>query len=173
MRKEHVVLVDEQDNEVGTCEKLSAHLESKLHRAVSVLLFNNEGKYLLQQRAFNKYHSGGLWSNACCGHPRPGEAAKDCAERRLFEEMGIRCSLAKGFDFIYKADLGEGLTEHEFDHVFIGTFNGDAMPNADEAADWKWMTEEELVKDISENPDQYTYWFKLLVPKILKRKNEG
>lgn len=118
---EYVVLVDEQDKETGTMEKLQAHLNGRLHRAVSVFLFNSKGELLLQQRASGKYHSANLWTNTCCSHPRPGESAYDAANRRLYEEMGLACELSEVFSFIYKAHLGNNLTEHEFDHVFVGT----------------------------------------------------
>ena len=116
---------------------------------------------LLQQRAFSKYHSGGLWSNTCCSHPRQNESVLDAAHRRLYEEMGIQCELEKVFDFIYKVGLDNGLTEHEFDHVLVGRFNGEPVLNPDEAVSWKWIDVEALVKDIAENPQCYTAWFKI------------
>ncbi len=165
--EERVILVDECDNEIGIEGKLSAHLTGKLHRAISVFLFNEEGQVLLQQRAFSKYHSGGLWSNACCSHPRQGESNQGAAERRLFEEMGIRCELSKAFDFIYKVDLDNDLIEHEFDHVFTGVFNGEPELNPEEAASWKWIDADALRKDVASNPDNYTTWFKMILEREL------
>src|SRR5215468_430433 len=117
-RMEQVILVNELDEEIGTMEKLSAHEQGVLHRAISVFIFNEKGEMLLQQRASRKYHSGGLWTNACCSHPHPGEATHAAALRRLKEEMGFETSLKKAFDFVYKTSFDNGLTEHEFDHVF-------------------------------------------------------
>jgi isopentenyl-diphosphate Delta-isomerase len=163
---ENVVLVDEHDNEIGVGEKLVTHLTGKLHRAVSVFLFNEDHQLLIQQRAYSKYHSGGLWSNTCCGHPRPGELPIDAAKRRLWEEMGIRCGLDKVFHFIYKAPLGE-ITEYEFDHVFVGRFDGEAEPDPEEACAWKWINPDLLTSDISNHPERYTFWFKLILEKVL------
>lgn len=160
---EHVILVDELDQEIGTLEKLQAHIEGRLHRAISVLVFNDEGKWLLQQRALSKYHSGGLWSNACCTHPRLGELPIDAAKRRLMEEMRIACELEKVFEFTYRVELDKGLTEHEFDHVFVGITNDRPIPNPEEVCDWKWVDFESLQKDIADNPQNYTGWFKILL----------
>jgi isopentenyl-diphosphate Delta-isomerase len=164
---ENVVLVDEQDNEIGSREKLITHLEGKLHRAVSVFLFNENGQLLLQQRAFSKYHSGGLWSNTCCGHPRPGESPVDAAERRLSEEMGICCELEKLFHFIYRAPLDNQITEYEFDHVFVGHFEGNPDPNPEEAHAWKWVDMDSLLNDIDNHPERYTVWFKIVLQNYL------
>ena len=161
INEEMVVLVDEQDNEIGLMGKMAAHREGRLHRAISIFLFNDQGQMLLQQRAFSKYHSGGLWSNTCCSHPRQNESILDAAHRRLFEEMGIRCELKKAFDFIYKVELDKGLTEHEFDHVLVGKYNGEPVLNHDEAASWKWVDVDLLVKDVDINPENYTAWFKI------------
>lgn len=163
---ESVILVDAEDREVGVEEKLAAHLSGKLHRAVSVFLFNKKGEMLLQQRAFSKYHSGGLWSNTCCGHPRPGESPLAAAERRLWEEMGIRTSLNKLLDFTYRAELDKGLIEHEFDHVFQGEFEGAFEPNPEEVAAWKWMSLQDLEKALHNESAHFTYWFKLILPKV-------
>jgi isopentenyl-diphosphate Delta-isomerase len=165
--EEKVVLVDALDNEIGTQEKLLAHREGNLHRAISVFLFNDQGQMLLQQRAFLKYHSGGLWSNTCCSHPRPKETPLHAAQRRLFEEMGIRCKLEKILDFTYRAELDQNLIEHEFDHVFVGQFNGEPKPNPDEAHAWQWMGIGELERDVAENPGRYTAWFKIIWHKVL------
>lgn len=164
---ENVILVDENDKEIGTGEKLLTHLRGRLHRAVSVFLFNAEGQFLLQQRAFSKYHSGGLWSNTCCGHPRPGETPLAAAERRLLEEMGIKCALEKNFDFIYKAELNDGLIEHEFDHVFFGRFDGAAKPDPEEACNWQWIDRESLERNVKEHPERYTVWFKIILERVL------
>ena len=124
---EEVILVNEQDEQTGTIEKMEAHRKALLHRAFSVFIFNGKGEMLLQQRAMGKYHSPGLWTNACCSHPRPGEEVETAAFRRLKEEMGIETSLKKIFDFIYRTEFDNGLTEYEFDHVYIGTYPGAAM----------------------------------------------
>jgi isopentenyl-diphosphate delta-isomerase len=157
---EEVILVDIEDNAIGQMEKLKAHEEGHLHRAFSILIFNNQGEILLQQRALSKYHSGGLWTNTCCSHPRPNEVALEAANRRLMEEMGFTTDLEFVFKFIYKAKLDHDLTEHEFDHVFTGTFNDTPKINLEEANDWKWMNMKSLSQDIQINPDHYTVWFK-------------
>lgn len=163
---ELVVLVDEKDNPVGTIEKIEAHEKGLLHRAFSVLLFNDRKELLLQKRALNKYHCGGLWTNTCCSHPRPSEDIKKAAVKRLKEEMGIACELKKVFDFIYKARFDNGLTEHEFDHVFFGKFSGKPVINTDEVADWKYISLEALRKDILADPDLYTPWFRIIIEKM-------
>lgn len=162
---EQVVLVDEYDNETGTMEKQQAHITGSLHRAVSVFIFNSRNELLLQQRAAGKYHSALQWTNTCCSHPRPDEPATDAAHRRLKEEMGMTSRLQKAFAFVYHADLENGLTEHEYDHVFTG--KSDAMPVLDEreAASWKYMTMDELKKSIALTPEIYTPWFKLCIDK--------
>ena len=165
---ENVVLVDSQDNEIGVGEKLITHLQGKLHRALSIFLFNENGQMLLQQRAHSKYHSGGLWSNACCSHPRPNEPPLDAAHRRLWEEMGIRCALTKAFEFTYKVPLDNMLTEYEFDHVFFGQFDGKPHPNPEEACSWKWIDPQELEQDVLDHPDRYTFWFKTILQKVLQ-----
>lgn len=165
--EETVVLVDEFDNELGTMGKMAAHFEGRLHRAISVFIFNDDGQMLLQQRAFSKYHSGGLWSNTCCSHPRQNESIKDAAKRRLFEEMGILCELEQTFHFIYKVVLDQGLTEHEFDHVLVGKFNGEPVLNPEEAASWKWIEVDALIKDVAEKPEIYTTWFKIVLDRVI------
>jgi isopentenyl-diphosphate Delta-isomerase len=164
---ESVILVDEHDNEVGIEEKLNAHLFGKLHRAVSVFLFNEKRQLLIQQRAYSKYHSGGLWSNTCCGHPRPEESPLQASQRRLWEEMGVRCELEKLFHFVYKAALDNKMTEYEFDHVFVGWFDGEAKPNPDEACAWKWMKISMLEKEIFLYPERYTFWFKQIWQRVV------
>lgn len=159
--QEQLILVNERDEAVGVEEKLTAHLNGALHRAFSVFIFNSAGRLLLQKRASTKYHSKGLWSNTCCGHPRPGEPIEAAARRRLFEEMGFDCEVKKIFDFIYRASLEDGLSEHEYDHVLTGLFDGDPTPNGDEVDDWKWVDLTALRLDMRARPGEYTYWFKL------------
>ena len=161
MSIEKVILVDENDNQVGLMPKLEAHQKGLLHRAFSIFIFNSKYELLLQKRASSKYHSGGLWTNTCCSHPREGEDILDAAKRRLFEEMGIETSLRKVHDFIYKAELDNNLTEHEFDHVFYGIYNEDPIINKDEADDFKWIDMDSLNEDIKTNGDNYTIWFKI------------
>ena len=161
MSIEKVILVDENDNQVGLMPKLEAHQKGLLHRAFSIFIFNSKYELLLQKRASSKYHSGGLWTNTCCSHPREGEDILDAAKRRLFEEMGIETSLRKVHDFIYKAELDNDLTEHEFDHVYYGSYNEDPIINKDEADDFKWIDMDSLNEDIKTNGDNYTIWFKI------------
>lgn len=162
-----IILVDEKDNEVGTDEKLKIHQEGKLHRAFSIFIFNSKKEMLLQKRAKTKYHSAGLWTNACCSHPRPGQNLQDEARRRLKEEMGIETQLRELFSFIYKADLGN-LTEYEFDHVFIGKFEGEPLLNKEEADDWKWINVKELRENVKRRPEEYTFWFRLVLDRVLR-----
>ena len=161
MSMENVILVDEKDNQVGLMPKLEAHQKGLLHRAFSVFIFNSDYKLLLQKRASSKYHSGGLWTNTCCSHPRDGEDTIDAANRRLNEEMGIKTSLRKVFDFIYTAELDNNLIENEFDHVLYGVYDIDPILNKEEAEDFKWIDMETLKNDIENNKDQYTVWFKI------------
>ena len=161
MSDDKVILVDKNDNQVGLMPKLEAHEKGLLHRAFSVFIFNNEYKLLLQKRATSKYHSGGLWTNTCCSHPREGEDILEAANRRLFEERGIKTSLRKVYDFIYKAELDNGLTENEFDHVFYGVYDKEPKINLEEADDYKWMDMDSLNDDINNNGGNYTVWFKI------------
>ena len=161
MSEEKVILVDKNDNQVGLMPKLEAHEKGVLHRAFSIFIFNSKYELLLQKRASSKYHSGGLWTNTCCSHPREGEDTLDAANRRLDEEMGIKTSLRKVYDFIYKAELDNQLTEHEFDHVFYGVCDNDPILNKDEAEDFKWVDMETLNNDIIKNEDDYKVWFKI------------
>ena len=163
---EEVVLVNEKDEPVGTMEKMAAHEQAVLHRAFSVFVFNKNGVLLMQQRAFSKYHSGGLWTNTCCSHPRPGEHVADAANRRLQEEMGFTTSLTKAFYFTYKAAFDNGLTEHEFDHVFTGIYEGPIHFNPNEVASYAFMTEKELEEQIQEMPARFTAWFHIAYPKL-------
>ena len=164
---EQVILVDENDQEVGAMEKLEAHKKGKLHRAFSVLLFNSKGEMLVQKRASNKYHSGGLWSNACCSHPRPGESMVDAVERRLREELGVNLKPEFSFKFIYNISFANNLTEFEYDHVFTGRFDGEPKVNGDEIEDWKFINTQDLANDINSNPENYTHWFKIILSKDL------
>lgn len=162
MKEEMVILVDRQDNEIGSMEKLEAHEKAVLHRAFSVFIFNSRGELLLQQRAHHKYHSPGLWTNTCCSHQRAGESNLEAGKRRLKEEMGMECPLQDVFWFIYKAKFDNGLTEHELDHVLVGNSDLDPVINEDEVADFKWISLEDLKQDIEAQPEQYTEWFKII-----------
>lgn len=161
-----VILVDEHDVPVGTMEKMEVHQKALLHRAFSIFIFNGKGEMLLHRRADRKYHSGGLWTNACCSHPRPGEETLDAAHTRLQHEMGFDTALNKAFDFIYKAPFDNGLTEHEFDHVFSGTYTGEIHPNAEEVSDYCYMPVNEIRDSIRSHPQKYTEWFKIAFPKM-------
>jgi isopentenyl-diphosphate Delta-isomerase len=160
---EQVILVDNDDNAIGTMEKMEAHQKGCLHRAFSVILYNSQGDMLLQKRSASKYHSGGLWTNACCSHPLPGENIKDATRRRLKEELGIDVPTAFRYKFIYKANLEGGLIEHELDHVFTGLFDGHPHINEHEVSDWKFVNVQWLKNDIRQNPLNYTYWFRLMI----------
>ncbi|MBS1753715.1 MAG: isopentenyl-diphosphate Delta-isomerase [Ferruginibacter sp.] len=161
-----VILVDEQDVQTGTMEKMEVHQKALLHRAFSIFIFNSKGEMLLHKRADKKYHSPGLWTNACCSHPAPGQETLAAAQKRLQEEMGFCVSLKKAFDFIYKAQFDNGLTEHEFDHVFIGNYNGTILPNAEEVSDYCFKTITEIRDSIQSHPQKYTEWFKIAFPKM-------
>lgn len=163
--EEQIILVDTHDVQIGTMGKLETHEKGLLHRAFSIVVKNSAGQILLQERARGKYHSGGLWTNTCCGHPREGEELVSAAHRRLQEEMGFDCELTEVLAFTYEAKLDKGLTEHEFLHVFVGAYNNDPMVNPEEADDWKWVSMEELAADIAKNQNKYTYWFKILLEK--------
>ncbi|MFB0560795.1 MAG: isopentenyl-diphosphate Delta-isomerase [Candidatus Lokiarchaeia archaeon] len=163
-----VILVDENDKEIGTEEKMKTHKEGKLHRAFSIFIFNSKGEMLLQKRAKSKYHSGGLWSNACCSHPRPEENLEQSTHRRLKEEMGFDCDLQKAFHFVYKTSLDNNLTEYEFDHVFIGEYDEEVKINQNEAEDFKWVSIDTLKEDVEKNPENYTVWFKIALSEVLK-----
>lgn len=165
MIEEHVILVDEQDNQIGLMPKMEAHEKAQLHRAFSVFVFNNKNELMLQQRAASKYHSPLLWTNTCCSHQRNGETSLEAGVRRLDEEMGFVCELQEVFSFIYKAPFENGLTEHELDHVMIGSYNDAPIINKEEVEDFKWMTLEAVKKDIRENSDTYTAWFKIIFEK--------
>lgn len=159
----NVILVDENDRELGVMEKLEAHQKGLLHRAFSVFIFNQKKELLLQRRAMGKYHSEGLWTNTCCSHPAPGESLENAGKRRLLEEMGMDCELSHAFSFIYQVAVDNKLTEYELDHVLIGFSNRDPFPNCNEAMDFKWISLENLRKETEVNPDQYTAWFKIIL----------
>lgn len=161
-----VILVDQTDQPMGFMEKQEAHEKGLLHRAFSVFIFNDQNQLLLQQRAFHKYHSGGLWTNTCCSHPAPQEITENACHRRLMEEMGFDTSLEFVTSFTYKADLDQGLTEHEFDHVYIGRFNDTPNPNRDEVAGWKYIDLDELECDMENHPESYTVWFKIIYQQV-------
>lgn len=163
MAAEQLILVDAQDRELGVKEKLQAHIEGALHRAVSIFVFDAEKRLLLQRRALAKYHSGGLWSNTACGHPRPGETTLEAAHRRLLEEMGFDCELRRAFDFLYRAELENRLVEHEYDHVFVGEFGGEPAPDSAEVEDWRWVSMKQLRRDLSKRPHEYSYWLSVAV----------
>ena len=165
-----VVLVDANDQELGTLEKLEDHKNGLLHRAFSIFIFNSQGELMLQQRATSKYHCGGLWTNTTCSHPAPGEKTLDAAHRRLKEEMGFDCELNEIFSFTYKKTFENGLTEHEFDHVFIGYYDNDPKINTKEADSWKWISIEKLQTDIKNHPESYTYWFIKSLPRVLAER---
>ncbi|WP_167612005.1 isopentenyl-diphosphate Delta-isomerase [Maribellus sediminis] len=172
MITEQVILVDENDLETGVMEKMEAHRNAILHRAVSVFIVNHKGEWLLQQRAFSKYHSNGLWTNTCCSHPRPGESSLETARRRLKEEMGMTAELSEMFHFIYKEALDNELTEYELDHVFIGFSDEQPEINTDEVVSWKYVTYDELKKDIIKHPEYYTVWFLKIVNRVHQHLNK-
>jgi isopentenyl-diphosphate delta-isomerase len=163
-----VVLVNEEDEPLGTAEKIRAHTEGWLHRALSVFVFDEAGRLLLHRRAADKYHSGGLWSNTCCSHPYPDEAPADAARRRLGEEMGFSCALRPAFHFTYRAPVGGNLTEHEYDHVFVGLVDEvTVQPNPAEVTDWAWVAPSTLRDDVAARPERYTVWFRRLLDRAL------
>jgi isopentenyl-diphosphate Delta-isomerase len=162
----HIIKVDSKDNDLGSVEKLEAHVKGVLHRAFSVFIFNRKGELLLQKRSDAKYHSGGLWSNTCCSHPRPGKELAEEAKARLREEMGLECDLVEAFSFTYFARLGE-LTEHEYDHVFVGRTDMDPSPNEEEVAEWTWVPTQKLREDIGNDPDAYTPWLRASLQLVL------
>lgn len=166
MPEEKVILVDENDNQIGLMPKMEAHEKALLHRAFSVFIFNDANELMLQQRAAHKYHSPKLWTNTCCSHQRDGETNLMAGKRRLQEEMGFVTELKEKTSFIYKAPFDNGLTEHEYDHVMVGHYNEKPIINEDEVMDWKWMKLDDVKQDISDNPQLYTAWFKIIFEKF-------
>lgn len=164
-----VILVNEQDEATGVMEKMEAHRKGVLHRAFSVFIMNDKGEMLLQQRALDKYHSGGLWTNTCCSHPSPGETVEVAAHRRLFEEMGFDCTLTGLFQFTYRTAFGNGLIEHEYDHVLSGIYNGVINPNPAEVNAYRYMSITAITRLLEAEPTQFTSWFKLALPKVIER----
>jgi isopentenyl-diphosphate delta-isomerase len=165
MVKEKVILVNEKDEQIGLMEKIEAHEKALLHRAFSVFVVNDNNEIMVQQRALEKYHSPGLWTNTCCSHQREGESNIEAGKRRLMEEMGFITDLKELFNFIYIAPFDNGLTEHELDHVMVGTYNGEPDLNPQEVAAWKWMTAQQIKTDMEQQPEIYTEWFKIIFNK--------
>jgi isopentenyl-diphosphate delta-isomerase len=165
MKNEMVVLVNEQDQQIGLMEKIEAHEKGLLHRAFSVFILNDANELLLQKRALSKYHSPGLWTNTCCSHPKDNENIINAGNRRLKEEMGFQTELKPFLSFVYKAKFENGLTEYEFDHVLIGKYNDEPLINFAEVCDWKWVDLESLSLDIINNSENYTVWFKIIFKK--------
>jgi len=177
MNEEKVILVNEKDEKIGLMPKLEAHEKAVLHRAFSVFIFNDKNELMLQQRALNKYHSPGLWTNTCCSHQREGESNLQAGKRRLQEEMGFVTGLTESTSFIYRAPFDNGLTEHEYDHILVGFFNDVPKINLEEVASWKWMPLEMVKEDIKIYPELYTEWFKIIFDKFYDHinvtRNEG
>ena len=176
-QRDFVVLVDEyghdmfnQDGRLSTAEKIEAHRRGLLHRAVSVFVFNDRNELLLQKRAVDKYHSPDKWTNTCCTHPSPGETPLKTAQRRLSEEMGLVATLTEAFTFSYKADVGNGLTENEFDHIFFGVSNQNPNPNHAEVSDWNWATIEGIEQELIRNPKEYSTWLRQCFNEVVKHK---
>lgn len=161
-----LILVNEQDEQVGTIEKMQAHREGLLHRAFSVFIFDRQGKMLLQQRAASKYHGALLWSNACCSHPFPGETVEAAADRRLEEELGFKTSLEKIFAFTYRAEVENGLVEHEYDHVFVGIYEGETIPDTEEVAEVRYLSLQEVKQWMHNDPAKFTSWFRLVFDRV-------
>lgn len=166
--QEFVILIDKQDQEIGVMEKMEAHEKGLLHRAFSLFVFNDKQEMLLQRRALTKYHSGGLWTNACCSHPRPNEALIDAVKRRVQEEMGFSCLPQASFSFIYRAELEHNLIEHELDHVFFATYNDAPNINLDEVCEWKYVSVNAIRQEMSEKPELFTAWFKIVFEDVMK-----
>ena len=164
---EQVIIVDENDKDIEALEKMEAHFSGKLHRAFSIFVFNPDGKLLIHKRADDKYHSGGLWTNTCCGHQRPDESLDMSVHRRLEEEMGFDCTLKKLFALQYKAEMNNNIIEHEIDHVFAGIYDQDPDPDPAEVSAYSWADCNHLINDIKNNPRKYSYWFKLLLEKVI------
>lgn len=170
-KMDELILVNAEDEEIGYGEKAYVHEKGLLHRAFSVFIVN-DGKMLIQKRNRNKYHSGGLWTNACCSHPRKGESLKEAVHRRLEEELGIDCDVEELFDFMYRTVFAENLYEYEFDHVFLADYSGSIELNREEASEIKWIDLQELKEDIVRRPEKYTSWFLIAVNKVIKVAEE-
>lgn len=170
---EEVILVTEKDEPIGTMEKMEAHRKGALHRAFSIFVLNDKGQMLLQQRALTKYHSGGLWTNACCSHPRPNESTEDAATRRLHEELGFTTGLKKIFKFQYHSKFPDGLIEHELDYVYLAYYNGAIYPAPEEVMDYTYMELEKINSTIKSSPAKFTTWFQIAFPKVLEWLNEN
>lgn len=166
---ELLILVDENDQEIGSMEKMEVHEKGLLHRAFSILIFNSKNEMLLQQRALSKYHSGGLWTNTCCSHPRKEESTLQAANRRLIEEMGFSTELEAKFSFIYLAELDKNMIEHELDHVFFGTYEGEFQFNREEVNAIRWISISDLIQEIKDSPNSFTEWFKILMNEYLDK----
>ncbi len=162
-----VILVDTDDNAIGVLDKMEAHLTGQLHRAFSIFIFNTKGEMLLHQRAHQKYHSGGLWTNACCSHPQPNETIDNTLQDRLLFEMGMACDVQFAFTFLYRATVEPNLLEHELDHIYIGVTDQVPQPNSEEVASWKYISWPALQHELQENPYQFTPWFKLIAPQVM------
>ena len=171
MKEEKVILVNENDEQIGLMPKMEAHEKAVLHRAFSVFIFNDKNELMLQQRALSKYHSPGLWTNTCCSHQRDGESNIQAGKRRLMEEMGFVVDLQESISFIYKAPFDNGLTEHEYDHVLIGRYNENPHINREEVADWEWMPLEAVKRDMEVHSELYTEWFKIIFEKFYEHIN--
>lgn len=170
---ENIIIVNASGEAIGTIDKLAAHQTGTLHRAFSVFIFNSKGQLLLQQRALDKYHSGGLWTNTCCSHPRTGEITADAAHRRLQEEMGMNCKLTELFQFSYRHEFENGLIENEYDHVFMGISDEVPVPNKEEVANFRYMDIEQITYDLLENPDLYTPWFKICLEQVVEAYSQA
>ncbi|PZW38870.1 isopentenyl-diphosphate delta-isomerase [Mesonia algae] len=163
--EEKVILVNENDEQIGLMEKIEAHEKALLHRAFSVFVYNDKNEVMIQQRALSKYHSPGLWTNTCCSHQKEGETNVEAGKRRLMEEMGFQTDLKEVTSFIYKAPFDNGLSEHEYDYILVGHYNEEPKINPDEVASWKWMSLEDIKKDMNNHPEKYTAWFKIIFDK--------
>ena len=171
MGVEYVILVNKNDMPLGTMEKMEAHEKGALHRAFSVFVFNSDGQLMMQKRALHKYHSPGLWTNTVCSHPRVGEDVLEAGHRRIEEEMGFDCELNELFSFVYKAEVGQGLREHEYDHVLVGISDRKPVLNSEEVADWKYVDFDWLLKDVVQNPENYTVWFKIALGEMKRHRS--
>ncbi len=168
-----VILVDENDNQKGLEEKLKAHQNGgKLHRAISIFVFNRKGETMLQQRAMGKYHAAGMWSNTCCSHPMPGETVDAAAHRRLVEEMGFDCDMREAFSFVYKADVGKDLTEYEYDHVIFGSYEGKPKLNRDEAMGFRWVSLDKLKEEIKAHPEGFSPWLRIILDRVVEYRKK-